>query len=400
MKTKLTFIGVCIVLLFGCSLANAKQTLYKLGNSPFFTPPLTSIADLNNLVSSVPEDIKAGFALAGLPELYQPFMNQYPDAEIREIRVAKGETLAWMLYKKNGKGPVRITRNVSWGADSPFKAYELDIDYNGSRYVMVIPFACGNLALREVSNIPAPVVEPPKENLPPQTIAFALPETANCNTPATVDARKSNDPDGTVEKVSITATGPDGKVVLDTVLTEKPFVTDFARPCGKTTIQVTAVDNLGLAGNTVDLAVEGVRSTRLVGDVAFMRQFDPSNWAVIRTGIEHYFTDSFSVLALLGGGAKTGGNIGEPVFVADLLAKYSYGDAFAAVGLGGWVSDGNSDNKLEDNDLDVVTELGYRVCGDPGDMNFSVFAEARFGTDELENVAKYGKYGIGLRVQF
>lgn len=264
---------------------------------------------------------------------------------------------------------------------------------------MVVPFACGNLALREVVKAPVVPAAAP-QNMPPNTVAFVLPEEGNCKTPVTVDARKSNDPDGTVETVNLVVETADGKKVVDTALT-KPFTTEFPMPCGNSTVKATAVDNMGLQGNTVVKNIKGISPTRFVADAAFMRQFDPANYILARVGIEHYYTENFSVLGLIGGAPKIRGEDGENAFVIDALAKYTTDSSFfVAMGLGGWITSGDSDNDLEDSQLDVIAEIGFKIFGEKDAFNTSLFLEARSGIDELGDMAKYGRFGAGLRFQF
>ncbi len=158
MKKKLLFLVTCVSLILSASAGYTKQTLYKLGDSPFVRPPLASIEDLEKVVDESANDIKTGFMLAGYPELFAPFIEQFPLVDIETIDFQQGNTLKWMLYRKNNR--VKVTKDVTWGAEQPFKAYAFTIKYQGQNYNMVVPFACVNFALASVTEAPAPVPVP------------------------------------------------------------------------------------------------------------------------------------------------------------------------------------------------------------------------------------------------
>jgi len=171
-KQKLLLLTTCISLSLSASAAYSKQTLYQLGNTPFSTP-LATVEDLQTMVSSHPDDLREGFDLAGQPQLYQPFMNQINTADIKTIELDKGSTMDWMLYRK--KGVVKITRDVTWGAEEPFTAFSFYVDYEGKRYNMIVPWKCANLTLVNIAEAPAemvtepvaPVVQPVADNPAP-----------------------------------------------------------------------------------------------------------------------------------------------------------------------------------------------------------------------------------------
>lgn len=158
MKRKKLLVAACITFALTATTAQAKQTLYKLGNTPFEQPSLTTVQDLKDVVNTKGNDIKEGFAKAGNPELFAPFMEQFSTADIETVKFPKGSTLEWMLYRKNGT--VKVTKDVTWGADEPFNAFSFPVDIDGKRYNMVVPWTCVNFALESISDIPAPPAPP------------------------------------------------------------------------------------------------------------------------------------------------------------------------------------------------------------------------------------------------
>lgn len=160
-KRKLLLFTTCLALSVNVTTAYAKQTLYELGRSPF-NSTLTSVTDLQSMVSSQTGDIKAGFDLAEQPQLFDAFLDQIGSADIETVQMDKGSTMLWMVFKKNGK--VKISRDITWGADEPFSAFSFPVDYQGKRYNMIFPLKCANMTLVSVSDVPAepaPAVEPP-----------------------------------------------------------------------------------------------------------------------------------------------------------------------------------------------------------------------------------------------
>ncbi|MCI5145709.1 MAG: hypothetical protein D3923_09300 [Candidatus Electrothrix sp. AR3] len=97
-------------------------------------------------------DILEGLNKAGYPELYQPLMEQFPNARISVVDYQPGQNFYWMLSRYQGYGPVHAVRDMVWGGSESFAGYEFCINYNGVRYTFVVPLICGNLALKEIVN--------------------------------------------------------------------------------------------------------------------------------------------------------------------------------------------------------------------------------------------------------
>ena len=148
---------VLIIILLGCfvSTAYAASTYKRTGTNPFHRPPLTSEADLKALVKSQNTQIRAGFTKAGYLNVYRAFSEQFPGAAIDSIKVSPGETFKWMFFRKKGKGPVIVNKDVTWGGAGPLDAYRFYIDMKGNRYEFVVLKDCGNLALKNVGKVPA-----------------------------------------------------------------------------------------------------------------------------------------------------------------------------------------------------------------------------------------------------
>ncbi|MDP3479823.1 MAG: hypothetical protein Q8R88_08630, partial [Desulfoprunum sp.] len=161
MKKKLfLLVGVCLVVACASS-AFAAVTLKRLGDHPCYRPPLTSEADLRAMVEKHSADLQVGFAKAGYPEMFPEFLAQFPTAKVESIKVAPGERLGWMLFRKKGTGPITAVKDVTWGGEAAFDAFSFYIDKDGQRYQFIVPTACGNLSLRNIGPVPAPVNQDP-----------------------------------------------------------------------------------------------------------------------------------------------------------------------------------------------------------------------------------------------
>ncbi|PIE59111.1 MAG: hypothetical protein CSA32_05740 [Desulfobulbus propionicus] len=125
-------------------------------------PPLNTADDLREMVAEKELDVKKGFELAGSPELADAFISQLPAAQVEKKQYYKGDSFAWMMFKRKGAGKVKVARDVTWGADEPFWGFSFNIDQDKMRYTYCVPLGCGNIALVGVMPVPEPpVVVPP-----------------------------------------------------------------------------------------------------------------------------------------------------------------------------------------------------------------------------------------------
>lgn len=401
MRKHIVSLFVLALVLVSVSVANAATTLVEIGRSPFHQPPLKTQEDLLTMLKAKNPEVAKGFALAGRSDLYEVFMDQVFKTKIELVQFPKGSHFEWMFYKKKGKGTVRIVKDVTWGNDKPFPGFKFAVDKDGIRYVFVIPLGCGNVALMEESKIPV-VAAPPPANKPPQCGMTVTPVKAFCGETVTVDARSSSDPDGEIAKMTIAVVDEGGKTVSQKVVEGKTLTGDVAMPCGTNTVKVTVVDNKGLEATSPACAVQvtGINRMRMIGDVGYYRQFDPSNYLFARGGIEYKFSEQFALLAMLGWSPEIHGKDGASAGIADVLAEYSFSRYFVDFGLGAWVTNGDDDLDAEDSGLDLIAGFGARVYGEPDKFNASLFVEIRSAVDELDAMDEYGRFGLGVRFRF
>lgn len=393
-----------VFLLGSVNIVNSATALMEIGRSPFYQPALKSTDELLAMLRSRVSEVKKGFALAGRSDLFEPFMDQVGKAEIKKVEFQKGSHFQWMFFKKNGKGEVRIAKDVTWANHKTFPGFQFDILHNGTRTTFVVPLGCGNVALMAENRVPevvkAPVVKP---NKAPVCSMLVSPTRGFCGEVVTVDARNSADADGSVARMKITVVDDGGKVIGEKVVDGPGLVGEVALPCGKSTVKVTVTDDKGTDAASAQCVAElsGIKRLRLIGDVGYYRQFDPGHYLFGRVGGEYRFNENWSVLGLLGGAWLYEGRDGANAFMADVLGEYKFASRyFVDLGVGGWITGGDDDLETENSQLDLVAAVGARVYGEPEGFNTSVFVEVRSAFDELDGLYDYGRFGLGVRFRF
>ena len=168
----LLLLSVLMVVAFATP-SMAAHTLTKIGTHPVHKPPLKSVADLRNMVQKNGPMLKQGFAKAGYADLYPAFAEQFPTAQIEHVQVPYGQTIDWMMFRRLGKGPIAVAKNLVWGGKAPFDAFQFVIHKDGNDYNMIVPWGCGNVALMNIAA--APVAVAPEVPCPPRTPAPVAP---------------------------------------------------------------------------------------------------------------------------------------------------------------------------------------------------------------------------------
>ncbi|MCB2216404.1 hypothetical protein [Desulfofustis glycolicus] len=381
--------------------AQAATVINEFGRSPFHKPPLTSVEELRAMVDGKQAEVRKGFSLAGRDELAEPFITQIRTVSIERVEYPHGTYLPWMFYKKNGVGTVKISRDVTWGNTDTFPGFTFDVEHGDTIATFVIPLACGNIAL--LSERPKPVAVAPPPNQAPTCAMTVTPQKAFCGEPITIDAGGSADPDGSITSMSITVVDPEGTILTREEIATGALVAQIPMPCGDNTLRVSVIDDDGAESSSAQCVagVQGVDRVRVLADVGFYRQFDPGTYLFGRVGAEYRINEDFSVLGMVGVAPQIDGEDGETAILVDVLGEYSFASIyFVNFGLGGWLTDGDSDLETEDSQLDVILGLGARIYGEPEAFNTSLFVEIRSAVDELDGLKEYGRFGAGLRFRF
>ncbi len=402
---KFLHIVLLVTLVVGVvSTSFGATVLHRLGRSPFFRPPLKNVTDLRAMVAASGPAFKQGFERSGYPTLYPAFVEQFPTADIEEIEINKGEHFLWMLYRKNGKGPVRVAKDVTWDGATPFKAFRMYLEQDNQRFEMIIPYKCGNLALRAITGI-VPVA---KKNIPPTCRMTVTPEPIFCGESVTVDASASSDHDGSVSAVKISMLDSRGKAVEEKTLTQPPFTGELTVPCGGGyTVRAEVTDDQGAVATSPACVQKVSGSPRFVpvAAVGFMHLLDPANFISVRGGLEYWVNEHVSLLGMLGYNFHIDGRQGDDALSADLLAYYHFSRYFIGAGIGWWNMDDDSYDAhqreiLDGNNVDLILQTGARVYGEADAFNVSVFGEARSFADSLDELHIATRLTAGLLFHF
>lgn len=367
LKRKFILVLVACLAVGFASSASAATSWKRLGANPFNRPPLSSEADLNLLVKNRTADLKTGFTKAGSPDLYPAFMEQFPTARIDSVTVAPGDTFVWIVFKKKATGRVSVLKDATWKGSAPFDAYRFTIDKDGKRHEFVVPLACGNVALRNVTPIPPPpVAAAPRPPAPPAPAPVAPPPPVAAPAAVVAAPAPPPPPKPVVPKPIAAAPAPVATAAAAPAPPPPPPPVPPPPPkppCG------------------------------LLFDVGFARQPDPANYAFARVGYELPLFDRLYLMGLLGGSVRWMGNDGGSAFTADLLLDYHWVGGFS-FGLGAGFWSGN------DGQIDLLADVGYLLTGSPDTRNTSLLLEARLPADELGGFNEFGRIGLGLRFRF
>ena len=358
------FKKISIVALFLFSTAtNAQVILTHLGHHPFFQPQLTSISDLRNMIEVNKDDIKAGLNLAGLSEIYEPFMEQLPNTEIEKVYYKDGTKFDWMFHRKKGKGQVLIAKDVTWINKKSIEAYQFHIDTGEKRYTFAVPLICSNLSLRGVTKAPIAIIPPVLE----------IKEEAAAIEQEMIEAEEVSTSEPTATPIPI-----------------------FAEP--KIEIEKSQSN---LAVRTTPASTES--RLNFLADIGYLHQFDPAYHLLARIGAEIPLNDNLSLLGLIGAAPLIKESEGKDAYIMDFLIEYKFAEAFFDLGIGGWKTDGDENKESENSQLDIILALGTKIFGETDGFNVSLFVEARNGINEIDSystMSSFGRWGGGLRFKF
>lgn len=430
-----------LLLLLSVCVAQAASTLTVIGRHPFYQPPLQSVAELQDMMQVMQEDIMIGLEKAGYPELYEPLMQQFPQAEIQNVEYEPGQFFNWMLFKPNGVGEVRAAQDITWGGDAPLSGYEFSIDVGEKRYTFAVPLFCGNIALKEAARIvvvevPGPVqikeVEVPG---PVQTVVKEVKVPQIVEKEVVKEVRVPVNVPGPVQtvvkevKVPVNVPGPVQTVVKEVEvpkIVEKEVIREVEVPkiVEKTVVERVEVPVTRIVEKPVVQKVEVPviqevevpkccppckYPIRFVADLGYWRQSDPADYGFGRLGVEYALHQRLSFLVMAGGASKVDGDDGYNAFIIDFLTQYNmfflrvgedWRPVFLGFGLGTWMTDGEVGVETEDSDVDIIAQIGTQISGSQDGFNTSLFLEARSALDETDALSEYGRFGIGLRFRF
>ncbi|MCI5225944.1 MAG: hypothetical protein D3918_04595 [Candidatus Electrothrix sp. AX2] len=379
------------------------------------------------MMQSQQSALMEGLQKAGNPELYTPLMQQFSQADIKQVEYRPGVSFHWMLFRPNGVGPVKSAPDLIWAGKKRLRAYEFFIDFDNKRYIFAVPFSCGNLALKEIVRI---VVKTERVEVPgPERIVKVPGPERIVEVPGPERIVEVPGPERIVEVPGperiVEVPGPERIVrvpgpqrivevpgpqrIVEVPgpqrIVEVPGPERIVRVPGPERIVKVKVP----VGTSPQCCPSCVYPIRYVVDAGYLRMSDPANFGFGRIGVEYAFNQRLSFLGMIGGAIKADGSDGDDAWLLDFMLQYNmffmrikdkWNPVFFGFGLGGWMSDGDDNIESEDSDIDIIAQVGTQIFGDPESFNTSLFLEARSGIDEMNKVSEYGRFGIGVRLRF
>jgi len=357
MKIKTLIFTLLLGLTFGFLplQVQAATKIFKLGTNPFYKVKNLQAEQVYSIVKKLEKNVKIGFKKAGAEDLFNPYMDQLQSAKLETVEIQPGETLQWMLYKKNKK--VRVLKNATWAGKKPFKAYNFVLQHNDKNYEFIFPAACLNISLKGISDVPKQVAPPP---LPPRA-----------------EAPVASPPAPPKDEVPVAPPSP-------------PLKTEESKEAPVPTASVPAAP--------APTAVEAPKKGFIVVDAGPLLRGDPSIFGLIRVGYMYKFTDITALTGLVGSALllqdHTVNTVDHSAFLADVTLSIFPGKRFfVGLGAGLWATS-------KENKVDGILNTGIYLTDFPKQPNIAVFLEARTALDQSDNSLPYERFVIGLRMFF
>jgi hypothetical protein len=153
-KWYLVLIGLMI--LTSLSIFAQTKKLRDIGRYSFI--PLKAGTPAPEMMKVIAEkyadDIKRGFDLAGYPGLYPLFIDRIRQSAFMERELAVGSQMLWMIFRAQGQ--IKVIHDLEWAGQEPLPVFSFSIQEGDKKYEIIMPKACGNIALEKVESAAAP----------------------------------------------------------------------------------------------------------------------------------------------------------------------------------------------------------------------------------------------------
>jgi len=366
---KIIFLMLIFCLLFS---VQAAEKISRLGQHPFYKSRDLQPADLKIIALDKAGEVKMGFEEAGNGDLVFAFLEQIQKADVQTVELNPGDGLQWMLFKKGRK--VQVKKDVVWDGKKPIVAYNFTIFRDGKLYEFIVPKICGNISLKNMTEVPAPVcvlnVDPAEVELGnPVKIDICGSENAVKTTVTVTDAA------GVVVKtMELTPENCSAELTLDKVgeyqvnaIVEGQYAMKSINPCEA---MVKVLEPAPVAPvvvekkNPLHFLIEG-------GPGLLKGTYTGMFWA--RAGILYNIVfEKLDFILSLGGGVPIKGDPWKSFFMGNALLNLHAGPAYVAGGLGF-----STKERVErKGGIDLVGELGVNLFRS-NDSIGSIFGELR-----------------------
>ncbi len=355
---------------------SAEERVVRLGQHPFYKSRDLKPEDLKVIALDKAGEVKQGFEMAGNGELVFAFLEQIQKADVQTVDMQPGDTVKWMLFKKNRK--VTVMNDVVWAGKKPLTAYTFTIFRDGKLYTFIVPKICGNISLKNVSEVPAPVcdlkVSPAEAELgTPVKIEMCGSQNALKTTVTVSDAAGA-----VVKTFDLTPENCAAELNLDKVgeysvaaVVEGQYAMKAANPC-EATIKVLAPPPPppppppAKAALPLAFLLEG-------GPGLLKGTYTSMLWA--RAGVLFGLVeDKLDAIFTLGGGVPLQGDPWKSFFMGNAVLNLHAGQAYLGGGLG--FSTKDRDQAVKKGGIDLVGQLGINLFKH-NDSTGSLFGELR-----------------------
>jgi hypothetical protein len=374
MKKVLLFV---LILCFAFTVT-AEEKVTQLGRHPFYKSHDLKPADLKVISLDKAGEVKQGFELAGNGELVFAFLEQIQKADIQTVELNPGDTVKWMLFKKGRK--VQVKNDVIWAGKKPITAYNFTIFRDGKLYEFIVPKICGNISLKNVSDVPAPVCK----------LNILSPEVVLGN-PIKIDMCESRN----AVKIVVTITDAAGMVAKTLELTPENCSAEVVLDkVGEYTVSAVVEGQYAMKSPAgCEIAVKVVEPAPVVAPVVapvasrvnplhFLIEGGPGLLKGTYTGMVwaragllcNIAVDKLDFILTVGGGMPIKGDPWKSFFMGNALLNLHAGPAYVAGGLG--FSTKDCDREFKKGGIDLVGEVGINLFRSDDSVG-SLFGELR-----------------------
>jgi hypothetical protein len=368
---KVIFLVLIFCLVFTVS---ATEKVTQLGRHPFYKSRDLKPADLKIIAVDKAGEVKQGFEQAGSGDLVFAFLEQIQKADIQTVDLAPGDTLQWMLFKKGKK--VLVKNDVVWSGKKAITVYDFSIFRDGKLYEFVVPKICGNISLKNVKEIPAPVcalnVDPAEAVLgTPFKIDMCGSQNAVKTVVTVTDAAGA-----VVKTLELTPENCSAEINLDKVgeyaiaaVVEGEYAMKATNPCDAT---VKVLEPAPVAPPPPPVVKKNPFHFLIEGGPGLLKgTYTGMVWA--RAGMAvNLVLEKLDFILTVGGGVPVKGDPWKSFFMGNALLNVHAGPAYVAGGLGF----STKERVGRKGGVDLVGELGINLFHS-NDSVGSLFGELR-----------------------
>jgi hypothetical protein len=367
-------IFIVLILCFAFTVTG-EEKVTQLGRHPFYKSRDLKPTDLKIIALDKAGEVKQGFEEAGSGDLVFAFLEQIQKADVQTAELNPGDGLQWMLFKKGRK--VMVKKDVVWAGKKPMVAYNFTIFRDGKLYEFIVPKICGNISLKNVSEIPAPTCV---LNVEPAEVVLG--------SPLKIDLCQSQN----MVKAEVTVADGSGAVIKTIALTPENCTAELTLDeVGEYMITAVVEGQYGMKSpEGCEIAVK-VLEPAPVAPVVPVAKKSPLHFLVeggpgllkgtytgmvwARAGMLFNISeDKLDFILTLGGGVPIKGEPWKSFFMGNALLNVHTGPAYVAGGLG--FSTKDCDREFKKGGIDLVGEVGFNLFRSDDSVG-SLFGELR-----------------------